>query len=108
MGVILGEPSRVNFTENGMLAFAYLTLAGSIFGYGSYIYTIAHLPLSLVSTYAYVNPVIALFLGWLTLDEKLDFIILIAAVIILMGVLIVIKGADKRRILPIAGDNISQ
>lgn len=107
LGVILGEPSEVNFTQDGLLALAYLIIFGSIFGYGFYIYAIAHLPLSLVSTYAYINPVIALFLGWLILDEQLDFIILISAIIILIGVLIVKKGADKKRILPAIGETVS-
>ncbi len=98
LGIILGEPSQLHFTQDGLLAFAYLTLVGSIFGYGSYIYSIAHLPLSFVSTYAYINPVIALFLGWLILDERLDFIILIAAVVIIIGVLLVKHGSKKQSI----------
>jgi drug/metabolite transporter (DMT)-like permease len=53
------------------------------------------LPLSLVSTYAYINPVIALFLGWIILDEKLNFQIVIAAVVILVGVFIVKQGTAK-------------
>jgi len=107
LGIILGETSEINFTQNGLLAFAYLTLVGSIFGYGSYIYSIAHLPLSLVSTYAYVNPIIALFLGWLILDERLDFIILIAAIIIIIGVLLVKQGSRKQNITPKPGDNLN-
>ena len=99
LGLILGEASKFVFTYNGFLAFAYLTLIGSIFGYGSYIYAISHLPLSLVSTYAYINPMIALFLGWLILDERLDFIVLIAAVIIIIGVLLVKQGSNKDNIL---------
>ena len=62
LGLILGEASDFVFTGNGFLAFASLTFIGSIIGYSSYIYSIAHLPLSLVSTYAYINPVIELFL----------------------------------------------
>ncbi len=99
LGLILGEGSALQFTRDGFYAFAYLTLVGSIFGYGSYIYAIAHLPLSLVSTYAYINPIIALFLGWLILDERLDFVILIAAVIIIAGVLLVKQGS-KKNIIP--------
>jgi drug/metabolite transporter (DMT)-like permease len=99
LGVILGEPSRLHFTENGTYALGYLILVGSIFGYGSYIYAISHLPLSLVSTYAYINPVIALLLGWLILDERLDFVIAIAAVVIIIGVLLVKKGSKKQSIL---------
>ncbi len=95
IGFSLGEASEVNLTQNGLLAFAYLTCVGSIFGYGSYIYAISHLPLALVSTYSYINPIIALFLGWLILDERLDLMILISAVIIIAGVLLVKKGSMK-------------
>ncbi|MGE5859809.1 MAG: EamA family transporter, partial [Ignavibacteria bacterium] len=79
----------------GLFSFAYLALIGSIFGYGSYIYAIAHLPLPLVSTYAYINPVIAVFLGWLILNERLDFIIIISALIIIAGVILVKQGSQK-------------
>lgn len=96
LGLILGEASRFEFTNDGFMAFAYLTLIGSIFGYGSYIYSIAHLPLSLVSTYAYINPIIALFLGWLILSERLDFVIGIAAIIIIIGVVFVKQGSKKQ------------
>jgi drug/metabolite transporter (DMT)-like permease len=95
LGLILGEASDFAFTRDGFLAFAYLTLIGSIFGYGSYIYSIAHLPLSFVSTYAYINPVIALFLGWLILGERLDLVIGIAAVIIIIGVILVKQGSKN-------------
>jgi len=50
------------------------------------------LPLSLVATYAYINPVIALFLGWLILDETLNFQMAIAAAVIFAGVFMVKKG----------------
>jgi drug/metabolite transporter (DMT)-like permease len=53
------------------------------------------LPLSLVSTFAYINPVIALFLGWIILDEKLNFQIAIAAAVIIAGVFIVKQGAAR-------------
>lgn len=95
LGFILGEASAVEFTAAGLFSFAYLALIGSIFGYGSYIYAIAHLPLPLVSTYAYINPVIAVFLGWLILNERLDFIIIISALIIIAGVILVKQGSQK-------------
>jgi drug/metabolite transporter (DMT)-like permease len=95
VGVSLGELSRVNFEMKGLLSLAYLITVGSWVGYGSYIYAIAHLPLSLVSTHAYVNPIIALFLGWLVLDEKLSLEIVIATVVILAGVSMVRRGSTK-------------
>jgi|SRR5690554_5407291 len=105
LGVILGEPSRLHFTQNGSLALGYLIIFGSILGYGSYIYAISHLPLSLVSTYAYINPVIALILGWMILDERLDFTIAIAAVVIIIGVYLVKKGTKKQGMLNSYSEN---
>jgi drug/metabolite transporter (DMT)-like permease len=92
LGLILGEAAKFHFNYESFLAFSYLLIMGSLIGYGSYIYAIAHLPLSLVSTYAYINPIIALFLGWLILDEKITITIGVAAVIIFLGVIIVREG----------------
>ncbi len=93
LGLSLGELSSFTLSTNGILATAYLVVVGSIFGYASYIYAIAHLPLSLVSTYAYVNPVIAIFLGWLILNEDFNLNILIAATLIITGVILVQRGS---------------
>jgi drug/metabolite transporter (DMT)-like permease len=95
IGICIGELPRLNFEINGLLSLAYLVIIGSLVGYPSYIYAIAKLPLSLVSTYAYINPVIALFLGWRILDEKLNFQITIAAAVIIAGVFIVKQGAAR-------------
>ena len=92
LGFILGEQNHFVLTEAGFLSMAYLVVFGSIFGYASYMYAISHLPLSLVSTYAYINPIIALILGWYVLDETLSINILFAAVLIFMGVTLVKKG----------------
>ena len=96
LGFILGEQNSISYTEDGLLSLAYLIVVGSIFGYGSYIYAIEHLPLSLVSTYAYVNPIIAVFLGWFVLNEKLDLLIVIGAIVIIGGVILVKQGTQKR------------
>ena len=95
LGISLGELQNISFSSSGIAALVYLIIAGSIFGYGSYIYAIEHLPLSLVSTYAYINPVIAVFLGWLVLDEKLNLMIGIGAAIIILGVILVKQGSKK-------------
>ncbi len=95
LGLILGEASKFYFNRESFLAFSYLLIVGSIIGYGSYIYAIAHLPLSLVSTYAYINPIIALFLGWLILDEKINLTIITAAAIIFTGVILIRKGTKR-------------
>jgi drug/metabolite transporter (DMT)-like permease len=92
IGISIGELPRLSFEINGLLSLAYLIVFGSFVGYASYIYALAKLPLSLVSTFAYINPVIALFLGWIILDEKLNFQIAIAAAVIIAGVVMVKKG----------------
>jgi len=98
IGISIGELPRLSFEINGLLSLAYLIIFGSFVGYASYIYALAKLPLSLVSTFAYINPVIALFLGWIILDEKLNFQIAIAAAVIIAGVFIVIKQGAARLI----------
>ena len=94
-GLILGEGRGFHFTSDSLAAFAYLIVFGSLLGYGSYIYAIAHLPISLVSTYAYINPVLALFLGWLVLGEEINLSIIAAAFVILAGVWLVKMGSTR-------------
>lgn len=93
---LVGEYPKFYFTQNSLFAFLYLLVFGAFIAYGAYIYAISNLPISFVSTYAYINPVIALFLGWLVLDEKLDTAIIIASVIILLAVYVVKKGSKKQ------------
>ena len=99
LGAVMGEFSGLHFTQSGLLSLLYLIIMGSIFGYGSYIYAIEHLPLSLVSTYAYVNPIIALVLGWIFLDEQLTVFTLIAAIVIIIGVVLVKIGSNKKTLI---------
>jgi drug/metabolite transporter (DMT)-like permease len=97
IGLSIGELPRFVLTANGIYAYLYLLVFGSFIAYGAYMYAIQKLPLSLVSTYAYVNPVIALFLGWLILDENLNLFIIAGSIIILLGVWIVKRGAAVQK-----------
>lgn len=92
LGLILGEHNNFHLTQNGVLALGYLIVFGSILGYASYIYSVTHLPLSLVSTYAYINPIIAILLGWYVLNEPLTVTVFIASGLILAGVALVKRG----------------
>lgn len=103
LGILLGELSEVKLSQGGILSLSYLIIFGSIIGYGSYIYAIEHLPLSLVSTYAYINPIIAVFLGWLVLDEKLNLYMILAAALIISGVMLVKKGAELNTMKKMSG-----
>ena len=89
MGLLLGEAPQYHLTTRAALALAWLIVAGSLCGYSSYIWLLHHVPAAKVSTYAYVNPIIAVFLGWLILDEALDWRIAAGTGIILGGVAVV-------------------
>ena len=81
--------SRAVWTPRGIGAVLYLVVGGSWIGYTSYIWLLRHAPSSKVSTYAYVNPVVAVFLGWLVLHEAIDRYILIGSAIIIASVIMV-------------------
>jgi drug/metabolite transporter (DMT)-like permease len=91
--VSAGEVSRWSLEIRGLLSIVYLIIFGSFVGYGSYIYALSKLPLPFVATSAYINPVIALFLGWLILDEKLNILVVVAATAIIVGVFVVKQGS---------------
>lgn len=94
IGTLLGEWRGLHFSARSLGALVYLTLFGSIVAYGSYAYAVQKLPLSVVSTYSYVNPVIAVFLGWMILSEPLGWRVLTAMLIILCGVSLVKTAAS--------------
>jgi drug/metabolite transporter (DMT)-like permease len=81
--------SHVVWTPRGVGAVLYLVVGGSWIGYTSYIWLLRHAPSSKVSTYAYVNPVVAVFLGWLVLHEPIDRYIMIGSAIIVASVILV-------------------
>jgi drug/metabolite transporter (DMT)-like permease len=81
--------SRVFWTSRGIAAVAYLIVGGSLIGYTAYIYILGHAPTAKVSTYAYVNPVVAVFLGWLVLGEHVDEYILAGSAIVVAAVVLV-------------------
>jgi drug/metabolite transporter (DMT)-like permease len=89
LGFALGEWPRVNWTPRGMGAIAYLIVAGSWVGHTAFIWLLNHVPTPKVATYAYVNPVVAVFLGWLVLNERVDGFILAGAAIIVAAVVLV-------------------
>jgi drug/metabolite transporter (DMT)-like permease len=94
VGGFLGEFSRLAFSWRGLGALAYLIVFGSLVGYSSYIYALSKLPVSKLSMYAYINPVIAVVLGWLVLGERFDGVMVTSTVMVLMGVVLV-KTAPK-------------
>jgi drug/metabolite transporter (DMT)-like permease len=92
VGTGLGEWSHLSFTMPTLAALAYLAVLGSVVAFVSYSYALKHLPISVVSLYTYVNPVIAVALGAVLLDEPFGLRQLAAAAVIVVGMLIVRPG----------------
>ncbi len=94
VGTALGEWSRWHLTAKGAGAIAYLVVFGSILGYSAYTYALRHASPTIVGTYAYVNPVIAVLLGWLILREPVTARTFLAMVLI-VGAVVWIQLAHK-------------
>jgi drug/metabolite transporter (DMT)-like permease len=86
---------HVQWSARGLGAVFYLVVCGSWIGYTAYIYLLEHVPTAKVSTYAYVNPVVAVFLGWLILHEKVDGFILAGSAIVVLSVILVTSAKVK-------------
>jgi drug/metabolite transporter (DMT)-like permease len=82
-------------TADGVLATAYLTAIGSLVAFTAFVWVIRHAPLPLVTTYAFVNPVIAVFLGWLLLHEAVGSVQLAAGAVIVLGVALIIIARSR-------------
>jgi drug/metabolite transporter (DMT)-like permease len=95
--LIAGDLSHVLWTVRGISATLYLVVCGSWIGYTAYIYLLEHVPTSKVSTYAYVNPVVAVFLGWLILHERVDRFILAGSAIVVLSVILVTSAKVKEK-----------
>ena len=92
LSLIFDDYSAITWSNQVVFSLGYLVLIGSVAAYACYFYAIGKLPMTLVSLYAYINPVIAVLLGWVILSEKLNFKIGIAIIITLTGIYLVNRG----------------
>lgn len=93
-GLGMGEASGIDvegFSMASILAFAYLVVFGSLAAFTAYVWLLQNAPISKVATYAYVNPVIALVLGWVILDERLTAPMLVGAAVIVASVAFIVS-----------------
>ena len=112
VGLFTGEFRELHFaaiTMRSWLALAYLIVFGSGIGFTAYIYILQKSTAARVGTYAFVNPVVALFLGWLIASEAISVRTLLAAGVILTAVILVITAphpapAPVKERLPVAGE----
>lgn len=95
IGLISGESLAGGFELRSIYALIYLIIFGSIISYSSYIYVLSKWPAAKAGTYAYVNPVVALLLGYLILGEPLNITMVISMSIILFSVFLVQKSKVK-------------
>lgn len=93
--------TRVAWTARGVGAVLYLIIGGSIIGYTAYIYILSRAPAAKVSTYAYVNPVVAVFLGWLVLHEKIDAFMIAGSAVVIASVIVVTSASVTRKPKPL-------
>jgi drug/metabolite transporter (DMT)-like permease len=89
LGTALGEWSDFTPTESGLWSIAYLVIFGSIIGYGSYMYILRNLPATVVSTYAYINTIVAVLLGWIWMGETVNTFVWLSVVLTISGVYLV-------------------
>ncbi|WFE32855.1 EamA family transporter [Micromonospora sp. WMMD975] len=90
-------------TGRSWAALAYLMVAGSLVAFTAYVWLLAHAPISLVSTYAYVNPAVAVALGALFVAEPVTAQVLLGGAVIVAGVAVVVSMERPRRTAPAAG-----
>jgi drug/metabolite transporter (DMT)-like permease len=99
IGTAAGEWSRLSFTARSAAAMTYLVLVGSIVGYSAYVYALKYLPISTVSLYAYVNPIIAVLLGTLLLSEPFSARLVVAAALVFTGIAVV-RSVPRKPLVP--------
>jgi drug/metabolite transporter (DMT)-like permease len=76
---------------------AYLVVFGSLVAFSAYVWLLQHAPISLTATYAYVNPVVAVCLGALVLDEPVTATVLVGGAVVVAGVCLVVSSERLRR-----------
>ncbi len=97
-GLVAGETSDLELgaiSGRSWLALIYLILMGSVAAFSAYVWLLHHAPISLVATYAYVNPVIAVLLGALILSEPITAAILAGGAVIVFGVMLVVSSERR-------------
>src|SRR6266853_892226 len=97
IALIFGQFQKTHWTTHALSAIAYLVVFGSWLGYSAYIYLLEHVPTPKVATYAYVNPIVAVFLGWLILREQVDLFMLLGTAIIIASVALVNTSKLKQQ-----------
>jgi drug/metabolite transporter (DMT)-like permease len=95
LALTTGEHFSVDYSARGWSAFAYLVVACSVVGFLAFAWLLTHVPLSLTATHAYVNPLVAVLLGWLVLSEPVGVGVLIGGGSV-VGAVVLILRSERR------------
>jgi drug/metabolite transporter (DMT)-like permease len=98
LAILSGELARFDpaaVTQESLVAFAYLTLVGSLVAFTAYAWVLRHAPLPLIATYAFVNPVVAVALGAIVLQESVTPLQIVAGAVIVVGVALIILSRSR-------------
>jgi len=93
--VMTGELAGATYSAEALLAVGYLVVVGSFVGFTAYVWLLRVAPTSLVATYAYVNPIVAVFLGWLLLDEEITFQMAAAGGAVVVAVALIVRASGS-------------
>jgi drug/metabolite transporter (DMT)-like permease len=88
-----GEIGEAEWTRDAILALGYLIVVGSLIGFSTYVWLLRSAPISLVSTYAYVNPIVAVLLAWALLGEAITLQMVIAVVAVVVSVATILRSS---------------
>ncbi|HEX2241239.1 MAG TPA: EamA family transporter [Actinomycetota bacterium] len=97
-GLIRGEGSGIQLSEislSSTVALLYLIVAGSLLAFTAYVWLLQNAPISKVATYAYVNPVVAMLLGWLILSESMTGMMIVGAGVVIASVAFTVSGESR-------------
>lgn len=94
---VTGEIGQADWTSDALLALGYLIVAGSLIGFSAYVWLLRVASTSLVSTYAYVNPMVAVALGWALLGESITLQMIVAGAAVLASVAMILRASRETR-----------
>jgi drug/metabolite transporter (DMT)-like permease len=101
IGIFRGEDTSTFFNASESetwIAFLYISVMGAI-AYSAYAFLLVNTPISLVATHAFVNPIVALFLGNLLRNEKISTSIIVSGIVVVCGIALVVTGEKKKELI---------
>ncbi len=98
LSLLFDDYSTIQWTQGTVYSLLYLIVIGSVIAYACYQYAIKTLPMTIVSLYAYINPLVAILLGWVILNERFNLSIAIGMLVTIGGIYLVNRGYQLRSI----------